>query len=266
MLTLYDFPESVCCQKVRLALAEAGVRDVKEVRVSLDQGDQFAPEFQKLNPKGVVPVLTHDDKVIAESTIISEYLDVISDGPSLMPTDPYWRSRKQYWSMQVDRQIHNPHTTILSFVVALRFAFLDSLDTPEKVEKHLAAISDPLSREMQRQGLVMGYDAPAFQDAVIAFDALLTEMGQQLGESEFLAGDSLSLADLDLAPYVHRLESLQLTGMWRDRPNVARWYNALKQRPSWHNAIEERHDPKWVELMSVKGRDAQAYVDEILAK
>ena len=96
MIKLYDFAESVCCQKVRLALSETGLSGVTHETIRLDQGDQFAPSFLELNPKGVVPVLVHDDKVITESTIISEYLVAISDMPSLLPEDPYLRARKQY--------------------------------------------------------------------------------------------------------------------------------------------------------------------------
>ena len=264
MLKLYDFAESVCCQKVRLALAEAQISDITHQSIRLDQGEQYAPEFLKLNPKGVVPVLVHNDKVITESTIISEYLVSISHNQALIPSDPYLRSKKQYWSMQLDRFIHNPHTTIISFVVALRYAFLAQLDTPEKIIGHLSSVKDPTSREMQRQGFELGYDAPAFKAAIIAFDQLLDEMEMQLSQTDFLAGDTVSLADTDMAPYIHRLESLELSQMWANRPRIDRWYSTLKARPSWTEAITNQHNEKWVELMSLKGREAWPHVQGII--
>lgn len=266
MLKLYDFAESVCCQKVRLALAESGIEGVTHKTIRLDQGDQFSPAFLELNPKGVVPVLVDDDKVITESTIISEYLVAISDKSAISPVDPYWHTRKQYWAIQLDRSVHNPHTTIVSFVVALRYAFLSQLDTPEKVEGHLAGVKDPTSREMQRQGFELAYDAPAFKTAVIAFDDLLAEMEEQLKVSRFLAGNNLTLADTDMGPYIHRLETLGLSKMWSNRPGVANWFENLKSRPSWKKAIHDQHDEKWIELMEIKGQKSWPYVENILKR
>ena len=108
MLEMYDFPESVCCQKVRLALAEKGV-ELVERPVMLDQGQQYQEAFLELNPKGVVPVAVHDGRVITESIIISEYVEEAFDGPSLMPSDPYLRARKRFWSRQIDDGIQSPH-------------------------------------------------------------------------------------------------------------------------------------------------------------
>jgi len=264
MLELYDFAESVCCQKVRLAIAELDIEGIKEHKILLDQGDQFEPAFLQLNPKGVVPVLVHNDRVVTESTIISEYLNLISSGPNLMPEDPYLYSRKQYWSMQVDRAIHNPHTTIISFVCALRFTFLDSLDTPEKIEEHLANVVDPVSRDMQRQGFQLGFDAPAFHRAVIAFDQLLSEMEETLQNYKWLAGADISLADLDLAPYVHRLDTLGLANFWQSKPHLKDWYGRLKERKSWKVAISEKHDQKWLDLMSNMADTSWKHVDHIL--
>ncbi len=50
-------------------------------------GDQFDPEYLKLNPKAVVPILVHDGRVIVESTVICEYVDEDFPEPSLKPAD-----------------------------------------------------------------------------------------------------------------------------------------------------------------------------------
>lgn len=264
MITLYDFPESVCCQKVRLTVAEKQMGDIEERRIAIDKGEQFSDMFLALSPKAVVPVLVHDGRVVTESTIINEYIDEAFVGPSLMPKDPWWRARKRYWSLKLDTGLHNPHTTVLSFVVALRFAYLSVLDTPEKIEAHLQSVRDPGSRERQREAFNLGYEAPSFRAAVVAFDAMLEEMEDALAASRWLAGDALSLADLDVAPYVHRLDTLGLSKMYAERPHVAEWYAKLQARPSWKAAITEAHDKKWLELMAGKGRDAWPEVSAIL--
>ena len=62
MLELYNNTNSVCAQKIRLALAEKGLQ-AKEHMLNL-QGDQFDPAYLKLNPNGVVPTLVHDGQPI----------------------------------------------------------------------------------------------------------------------------------------------------------------------------------------------------------
>lgn len=264
MLKLYDFPESVCCQKVRLAVAEKGIV-VEEEPIMLDQGMQYSDDFLALNPKGVVPVAVHNGHVITESTIISEYINEAFDGPDLMPRDPYLRARKRHWARQIDDGIHNPHCTAISFVVALRFAFLEALDTPEKLEAHLANVRDPVSRQRQKEGFELAYEAPSFVEAVNAYDAFLDEMDETLGQTDWLAGEEISLADLDTAPYVHRLDCLGLSMMWSDRPNVAAWYSRMQGRPSWNAAIQQPHIDKWLGLMEMGGKQALPHVEKILA-
>jgi len=58
MLELYHSINSVCAQKVRIALAEKEL-PYKEHLMTLG-GDQFDPAYMKLNPNAVVPTLIHD--------------------------------------------------------------------------------------------------------------------------------------------------------------------------------------------------------------
>ena len=74
MLILYDFGNSVCCQKVRITLVEKGLT-WEARRVDLFKTEQYDPEYLKLNPKGVVPTLVHDGTPVIESTLICEYID-----------------------------------------------------------------------------------------------------------------------------------------------------------------------------------------------
>ena len=64
MLELYHSVNSVCAQKVRIALAEKGL-EYKEHLMTL-AGDQFDPAYMKLNPNAVVPTLIHDGHAIIE--------------------------------------------------------------------------------------------------------------------------------------------------------------------------------------------------------
>ena len=86
-ILLYDFGNSVCCQKVRITLREKGLA-WEAVPVNLFAAEQYDPKYLKLNPKGLVPTLVHDGNAIAESTLICEYLDDAFPEPPLKPADP----------------------------------------------------------------------------------------------------------------------------------------------------------------------------------
>jgi len=75
--TLYHHGSSVCAAKVRFAMAEKGM-EWEGVYIDILAGEQFTPEYKKINAKSVVPTLVHDDLVIPDSTVIIEYLDQIA--------------------------------------------------------------------------------------------------------------------------------------------------------------------------------------------
>ena len=68
MLALYHGRTSVCSLKVRPTLAEKALSF--DSRLLTLRGDQFEPQYLKLNPKAVVPTLIHDDSIIVELTVI----------------------------------------------------------------------------------------------------------------------------------------------------------------------------------------------------
>jgi len=81
MLELYHSINSVCAQKIRLALNEKKPACTEHL-MKLN-GDQFDPAYLKLNPNGVVPTLIHDGQAITESAVILYYLDEVFPNPSL---------------------------------------------------------------------------------------------------------------------------------------------------------------------------------------
>ena len=111
MITLYDFGNSVCCQKVRITLRAKGL-DWQAIKVDLFKSEQYDPAYLKLNPKGVVPTLVHDGKPVIESTLICEYLDETFPDPPLIPADPWLRTRMRLWSKMVDEGLHDGVTEI----------------------------------------------------------------------------------------------------------------------------------------------------------
>ena len=101
MIDLYHHGSSVCAAKVRFALGEKNLAWHGHY-VDILKGDQFAPEYQKLNPKAVVPTLVHDGNVIVELTVINEYLDDTFPDEPLKPKSPVERAEMRVWTKAVD--------------------------------------------------------------------------------------------------------------------------------------------------------------------
>ncbi|MFZ0607207.1 MAG: glutathione S-transferase family protein, partial [Xanthobacteraceae bacterium] len=121
MLELYHNINSVCAQKVRIALKEKG-QQVTEHLLTL-QGDQNDPAYMRLNPNGVVPTLVHDGNAITESSLILYYIDDVFPTPPLMPKAPAARHRVRLYNKLIDEYMHNA-CTILTFATAFRPRFL----------------------------------------------------------------------------------------------------------------------------------------------
>ena len=86
-LTLYAHPLSSYCQKVLIALYEHGVPF--ESKLLSSDTPENSEEFAELWPLRHMPVLTDGQRVLRESSIIIEYLDLNHAGNArLIPEDP----------------------------------------------------------------------------------------------------------------------------------------------------------------------------------
>ena len=88
MITLYDADRCPYCARVRIVLAEKGI-EYEAVEIDLD--DRPAWIYEK-NPLGRVPVIEEDTFVLAESSVIDEYLEERYPEPALWPADPAERA------------------------------------------------------------------------------------------------------------------------------------------------------------------------------
>ncbi|XP_022716345.1 glutathione S-transferase zeta class-like [Durio zibethinus] len=85
-LKLYSYWRSSCSYRIRIALNLKGL-EYQYIPVNLLKGEQFSPEFQKLNPIGYVPVLVDGDIIISDSFAIFMYLEEKYPQPPLLPSD-----------------------------------------------------------------------------------------------------------------------------------------------------------------------------------
>jgi glutathione S-transferase len=240
MLALYHFDRSTAAQKVRIALAEKKLPwESRYVDPGLQKREQHDPEYLKLNPRGLVPTLVHDGRVVRESQVILEYLeDVFPDLP-LRPADPYERARMRLWTKLIDEGLHVDSRT-LGQCVAMRFV-IQEVDA-ETVRKHYAAMPDEVRRDNDLINNEKGLDSPLLPGAVRRFKRTFYDIDHALAESPWLAGHMFSLADISHVVYVSRMRSFQLAGLLEELPRLQEWQARIEARPSWAEAVKKWGD------------------------
>ncbi len=254
-IVLYHNDMSVCAQTVRLTLEEKGL-DYGQKHLNLRRGDQREPAYLKLNPNGLVPTLVHDDVVVVESVVINEYIDDAFEGVRLKPASASGRARMRFLTKQIDASIFQA-TAVVSISVAFHHQY-----TPDLIAK--MAIENPAWTK-RYESVRKGVDNPNFPEAIARLDKILGDLDKSLIGGDWLAGDTISLADCAYAPYVTRLDHLHFLGLLQDRPRLADWYKRMQSRPSYQKAITAWLNDKYLSLMAEKGDEAWPKVKSLLA-
>lgn len=239
MLTLYHGDTAVCAAKVRVTLAEKGL-PWEGKRIDLKSGDQFDPEYLKLNPNGVVPTLIHDGKVLTESTVINEYLDEAFPETPLRPEGAYLRAKLRLWTKRED-SIHYAINTMTTAII-FRPELLSK--TPAERSARIDSIPDPSRRAKFHELMATGLDSKSVTDALVTFLRLFRDMEKALASGPWLMGTHFTLADSGLMSFFHRMEMLQIGGIWKENfPRVTEWFERARARPSFKEAIERYIPP-----------------------
>jgi glutathione S-transferase len=166
MITLYHVPGS-CSLAVKAALALTNLEHEIKI-INAEAGEQFAPEFININPLSKVPALIVDDEIITEGAAIIQYISEVSPSANLLPArGTIDRAQALKWMMFVYSNVH-PHFA-RAFVPA-RYGN-DEADVKEKAE---SALHD-----------------------------LFVIINEQLATSSYIAGSTLSIADLYLGVAIH---------------------------------------------------------------
>ena len=236
-LHLYHHGSSACAAKVRFALAEKRL-EWSSRYVDILRGEQFRPEFLKINPKAVVPVLIHDGAVITESTVICEYVEETFPEHPIYPAAPLERAAVRVWTKAVDEELH-PACSALTYVVSHRHTIMrNGAGSFENFLK--GAGSDGIVARTQKwEWIQHGLAAPGAADKITLYDGYLHKMQAALATSDWLVAGHFSMADVAMAPYVNRLAALSLQGLWeRSRlPRVANWFERVRARCTFKPAF-----------------------------
>lgn len=199
---LHGYRFSVFAWIARLACHEKGVS------FTWSEIDPFEVPLRKsyldLNPFRRVPTLVHGDFTVYETSAITQYLDDAFDGPSLMPDAPPHRARVRQFMSLVSGDVYWP---LVRQVFAHGFW-----------RERTGRGADPIE-------VRCGLDGAA---------QILPALEQLAGGGNVLVGDTLSLADLHLAPMIgYFCESDSGAEMLAQQPRLSQWWAAISVTESY---------------------------------
>ena len=175
MLQFYYNPQSPLARRVWITLLEKEI-SFTPIIVSLKDGEQFKPDFLKINPFHHVPVVVDDGLRVLESLAILDYLESKYPNHSLLPQDA-----SQLAKVRMAQMVSN--NELSSLVIPL---MSETEDSPKlkKTKRKIQRILDFFS-ELLDEDLYFGGDRLSLGD-IVAGNAvvLLGKLGFDLTQTE----------------------------------------------------------------------------------
>jgi len=206
-MKFYDCSTAPSPRRARIFIAEKGL-DIPTVEVNLREKEQMTPEFAAINPYLTVPVLELDDGThIITTQGVWRYLEDTHPDPPLMGRDAREKAivADREWRVEVDgfmavgEALRNSAKPMAGRALTGKYSYEQ---IPELAERGRMRI-------------------PRFFE----------DLDRILGESEYVAGDVYTVADITAFVTVEFAGWLKL-GLADDQKNAKRWYEAVKARPS----------------------------------
>ncbi|MGJ8668452.1 MAG: glutathione S-transferase family protein [Oceanococcus sp.] len=203
MLQIYGDVYSGNCYKVLLCCRILHI-PFQWTRIDILQGQSRSADFLQLNPNGRIPLLRReDDSTLAESNAILNYLAADS---ALLPSEPWQRAQILQWQF-FEQYSHEPAIAVARYIQRY-------LGSPEHEKQRHASC------------LPKGYQA-------------LDVMEQQLRQHPYIAGSSLSIADISLYAYTHVANE---GGFSLERyPHIQAWLGRIAEQPGIISMDEAAH-------------------------
>lgn len=200
-MKLYGRTTSFNVQKVMWLLEELKL-SYEHVELGGRFGGLDSEAFAELNPMRKVPVLIDGDRAIWESHSILRYLAAEYGSDDWLPESAYSRSLYERWM----------DWSQVTFQPAFMATFWGYYRTPET------------KRDMQR-----------VTQALQTCDVCLQQLEVALTNQSFLAGESISLADVCAGAILYRLTEQGLDVVLPFRVN--QWFERLQSRPGYQKWV-----------------------------
>jgi glutathione S-transferase len=232
-LTLYGYRHSPHTRRIRILLAEKGLR-YQSIEVDMARMAHKAPDYLALNPNGELPALRHGERLLYDSQLIAEYLDRSYPGEGrarLYPDDAWLAAQVRMW-LALEAGTHKEFRPLFYLHVVrpeLQAAGVREQDVDRIVPEGVHASHRQWLRDVIR-------GTPRFDTS----EALAREIIRKkldfieahLRSRELLVGERFTVADL---AWLTRLDTFEALGipLSRERhPSLLRWYEALGKRLS----------------------------------
>ncbi|ETW76289.1 glutathione S-transferase [Heterobasidion irregulare TC 32-1] len=205
VLKIYGHDKSACTLRV-VGIAKELEVPYEFVFVDLFKQEQKAPSFVEKNPFAMVPCIDDDGFVLYESRAICRYLATTyakADAP-LIPRDAIPNALFEE-AASVEQNSFEPLAAVIAF---------------EKV------VSPVLGGQTNETVLA---------DQIAKLDANLEVYDRILSKRKYLAGETITLADLFHLPYATMISSAGID-LFDRRPNVSRWHKDISSRQAWLDA------------------------------
>ncbi|MBP5534743.1 MAG: glutathione S-transferase family protein [Alphaproteobacteria bacterium] len=205
--TLYHYPLCPFSRTVRLCLYEKNISYV----LVFEKPWERRMDFMRLNPAGTVPVFEDEDEtVLSDYRSICEYLNETRVGLELFGDNP--KSRAE---------------------VRRLLGWFDSLFYPEVYQN---LVVQKALKKMQNRGEP---NATAIRIGRQNLKRHLDYLEWLCERRSWLAGESLSIADLNAAAHLSVLDYLGEIN-WDLYPETKEWYAKIKSRPSFQYLLTDR--------------------------
>lgn len=202
-MILYYAP-TACSIAPHIALEEVGV-PFEARSIDLAKGEQTSAEYLKVNPRGRVPVLVLDGRVVTEVPALLTYIAALKPEAGLIPPPGTLAHARCFeWLGFLSSTVH---VTYAQFRRPARFVVEGS----------------PCWDEVSEQG----------RQRTIA---LYREVERRL-ENGWAAGDRYSIADINLFPFYTWAWRLELD-LKSECPKWTALFERIKQRPAVQRALE----------------------------
>ena len=202
-MRLYYHPASGSARRVTLAAVHMGT-PLELVEVNLmDAGDRR--RLAEINPNNKVPVLQDSDFLLWESGAIMQYLADRTHGQDLYPDNIMIRADINRWMMWGVQHFAPPISTLCF----------------ENIWKGMSGRGGPDAAEIDRASRL-----------IAQFAAVLE---QHLAGRDWVVGDTLTLADLALAPSLTYIQQAKLPVT--QFPKLMAWLGRVSQLDAWKQTM-----------------------------
>ncbi|MCH4248780.1 MAG: glutathione S-transferase [Acinetobacter populi] len=176
------------------------------------------PELKQIHPLGKAPILTDDDKVIAESAVILDYLQANFDtSQQFKPQSGEALNQYQYW-------MHYAEGSLMPYLVF-------TLVMEQLGGKSVPLLARPLTKIVGQQ-VQNQFSKPRLKEH-IAF------LEQHLAKHLYFTGDQFSFTDIQMS---FPLQALVMAQKGKPLPNIQDYLARIEQRPALQIARQKSPD------------------------